>query len=104
MQYTGPERRLYKILVTKNTEYHMRGEECIAVRDSKSGVWRKQHVAVGSKLVGSIGSDTAGTYRLTEGPRAMVGARLCFSSDLLTTPVLSVRRPTTDTVVTYKVA
>jgi hypothetical protein len=40
------------MFVTKNTEYHLRHELCVAVRDRYSNVWLEGHLAVGRKLTG----------------------------------------------------
>ena len=104
MSYSGAERRVYKVLITKNTEYHMQGARCIAVRDTHSGQWRGEHVALNSELVGFIGATDEGNYSVQMGGEPCVGARLCFSTDLLTSPLLGVRRPTENTVTRYRVA
>jgi hypothetical protein len=104
MMYGGQERRMFKVLITRNTEYHMRGDECIAVRDTRTGQWQGQHVALGRQLVGSIGADATGSYRVMVGSEPPVGSRLCFSSDLLTSPLLVVRRPTEKTLTNYRLS
>ncbi len=43
--YRGNERRQHVLYVTQNTEYHLRGAECVGVRDLWSGHWREDHPA-----------------------------------------------------------
>ena len=44
------ERRKHRLFVTQNTEYHLREETCVGVRDLWSGRWREDHPAVGRRL------------------------------------------------------
>ena len=44
-----------QILVTQNTEYLLRGNTCIAVRDHQTGERDRTHVAIGSQLLGVCG-------------------------------------------------
>ena len=41
MQYSGPDRRKNRVFVTDHTEYHLRGEICVGVRDVRTGEWKK---------------------------------------------------------------
>ncbi len=52
--YPGPERRVHRMYVTRNTEYHFRGEVCVAVRDRKTGRWLDSHLAVNRRLTGGV--------------------------------------------------
>ena len=42
------------IFVTRNTEYHVRGDVCVAVRDREKGHFLPTHHAVGGRLSGSV--------------------------------------------------
>ena len=95
--YGGPERRRHRVLVTKNTEYHMRDSLCVGVRDTNTGDWRSGHAALGSELIGAIGPEI--TLGPGEPPRP--GSRLFFAGDLLTSPLVRIRRPSRDTAVQY---
>lgn len=95
--YTGPERRRHRVLVTKNTEYHMRDNVCVGVRDVSSGAWRAGHSALGNELLGSIGPEI--TLGLAEPPRT--GSRLFFAGDLLTSVLVNIRRPSRETAIHY---
>ncbi len=37
MSYEGPDRRVHRVIVTRNTEYHFRDGFCVAVRDRRTG-------------------------------------------------------------------
>jgi len=52
--YAGPERRRNRVFVTKNTEYHFRGDRCVAVRDRRSSKWLPSHLAIGRRLSGGV--------------------------------------------------
>jgi len=97
-----PERRHNKVLVTKNTEYHMRDFLCVAVRDRQTRTWKLDHQAVGNKLVSGITvmGDVCGIHV----GQQEVGDKLYFENDLLTTPVETVARPGKDAVASYPIA
>src|SRR4051795_11331319 len=59
--YSGEERRQHRVYVTRNTEYHFRGETCIAVRDRKSGRFLQSHLAVQRTLSGGVKYQDNGT-------------------------------------------
>ena len=42
MSYEGSDRRVHQVFVTRNTEYHVRAELCVAVRDRGLGRWRRR--------------------------------------------------------------
>ena len=42
-QFSGKERRRHRLFVTQNTEYHLREQLCVGVRDLWSGRWRDDH-------------------------------------------------------------
>jgi hypothetical protein len=88
----------HRILITRNTEYHLRGKECVAVR--VAGAWDHQHRAVGTKLEGALGFAEGTGYRATTDEPA-VGDRLCFSGDLMTSPLTQVRKPSKNTQAIY---
>lgn len=101
MQYSGPDRRKNRVFVTDHTEYHLRGEICVGVRDVRTGEWKKGHPAIGSSLVCSLAVNVdAGTYKPNMGVPAP-GDKLCFSADLLTSPLREVARPKLDDVTKY---
>ena len=101
MSYDGPERRRRKVLVTRNTEYHLDGRTCVGVR-SDAGEWASTHRALGHMLEGSLGFSTGGGYEMGPPDAPRVGHRLCFSNDLLTSQLVEIRRPSQDTVTNYR--
>lgn len=98
--YRGPERRLHRIMVTRNSEYHLRGSTCVAVSDPDTHAWRDSHRAIGCQLVGGIAFLPGGGCNVSSGS-ADVGQQLCFSNDLMTTLVTNVVRPPRDVVESY---
>lgn len=52
--YTGDERRIHKVYVTRNTEYHVRKGVCVAVRDRNSGGFHSAHIALSLQLQGAV--------------------------------------------------
>lgn len=34
------------MFVTRNTEYHLHGDQCVGVRDRRTGLWLLDHVAL----------------------------------------------------------
>ena len=37
MRYSGADRRVHQVFVTRNTEYHVRSGLCVGVRDRRTG-------------------------------------------------------------------
>ena len=103
MAFNGKDRRVHKVFVTRNTEYHVRRNQCVAVRDRRSGEWLRSHLALRNKVHGGIRFQRNGGIRPNPGtPR--VGESLFFHAagrDLVTSPVLSVERPERDVTRRY---
>ena len=103
MAYEGGERRIHKVFVTRNTEYHIRRDLCVAVRDRRSGEWLRAHMALRNKVHGGIRFSRAGG--IVPNPGApKVGESLFFHAagrDLVTSPILSIDRPERDVVQAY---
>lgn len=101
--YAGPERRKNRVFVTKNTEYHFRGERCVAVRDRRSKKWLPSHLAIGRRLSGGVHFHKNGAaVPVCEGPA--VGEALYFADDgreLITSAVCGLERPPPDVVAAY---
>ena len=95
MAYVGNERRVHKIFVTRNTEYHVRKDTCVAVRDRRTGEWMRAHLALRSRVSGALRFTPAGGIQPNLGsPR--VGDSLFFQAtgrDLVTSTIISVERP-----------
>lgn len=54
MEYQGKERRRHHVYVTRNTEYHLRDNICVAVRDRRSRTFRPGHAALNLKVEGGV--------------------------------------------------
>lgn len=103
MDYQGPDRRVHRVFVTRNTEYHVRRRTCVGVLDRDSGRWLSNHFAIDRAVAGSIRFFDRGGMSASPGlPR--VGDSLYFEADgrdLLTSSVVSVERPSADQVSDY---
>ncbi len=90
---SGIERRRNRLFVTQNTEYHLHGRECVAVRDLWSGRWLREHPALGKRLFGAVLPTDGGLEPLSE-PRN--GCLLWFENgdnDILTSKISAAGRP-----------
>jgi hypothetical protein len=106
--YLGPERRRHVVFHTQNTEYHCRGELCVAVRDPHTGEFIDGHPAIGRRLSGAIRFAPNGEVAkfVLPGEPPDLGDRLFFSegkieTELRTSPVRDIGRPSRDTVARY---
>ena len=54
MSYEGTDRRQHRTIVTRNTEYHLKGEVCVAVRDRSTKRWAEGHLAVAKRVEGGV--------------------------------------------------
>ncbi len=103
MGYAGSDRRIHKVYVTRNTEYHVRRNHCVAVRDRRSGSWLPGHLAVRSRISGGLRFFDNGSVLPNDG-NPSVGESGFFSADgrdLVTSPLVVVERPTRATVTEY---
>lgn len=100
MAYSGPDRRKHQMFVTSRTEYHVAGGVCVAVRDLRDGSWVSSHPALGSTLVMAIGFDEQRGLLANRG-RPQIGEKLCFSADVVTSPVRDIGRPPRELVARY---
>jgi hypothetical protein len=95
MPYEGPERRIHQVFVTQNSEYHVRENLCVAVRDRESGEWLRSHFAVRRPVVGSMRFFESGAISASAGLPEL-GESLYFEElgrDLVTGSVIAVERP-----------
>ena len=97
------ERRRHRMFVTLNSEYHVRGDVCVAVRRIGTGKWIEKAKAIKARLVGSISSLSEVLYASPSFPR--VGQSLLFindeGEDIVTTRVCDIRRPPREAVAHY---
>jgi hypothetical protein len=97
------DRRIHKVFVTRNTEYHVRRDLCVAVRDRQSGEWLRAHLALRQKVHGGLKFTRGGGIQATTSMPG-VGESMFFHADgrdLVTSPVLSVDRPARSVVSKY---
>ena len=93
-----PERRRHVLFITRNTEYHCRGRECVGVRDRRSGAWLSRHPVVRATLLGGLDEDR------TLQRQPVVGSRLVFSGvqhTVVTSTVLFAGRPERESIFSY---
>jgi hypothetical protein len=103
--YAGQDRRQHRMYVTRNTEYHFRGETCVAVRDRKTGRFLQSHLAVQRTLSGGVRYQENGTA-IPSGAPPRVGEALYFGADgreLVTSLCASIERPERKLVAAYPV-
>lgn len=100
--YVGPERRIHRVFVTKNTEYHTKESVCVGVRDRTSGKWMRQHLAMTKMLCGAIQFTRKGLRPNLGAPKA--GESLYFhgdETDVVTSSLISIERPAKRVVTSY---
>ncbi len=99
----GAERRRHRVYVTRNTEYHFRDGFCVAVRDRRTGDFLQSHLALRRRVHGGIRFFMNGGIQPNLG-EPQPGEALYFESgghDLVTSPLLSVERPSREVVEAY---
>ena len=52
MATDSTNRRRHRLFVTRHTEYHLRDDECVGVRDRDSGRWVRDHAALRLRALG----------------------------------------------------
>jgi hypothetical protein len=93
-QFGGVDRRVNKVYVTRNTEYHVREGVCVAVRDRQSGTWVREHAAIRTKLEGGVRVDDRGVSVNIGKP--LLGDAVYFrkgNHDVVTSRLVAVERP-----------
>ena len=103
IRYQGPERRVHRMYVTRNTEYHFREDVCVAVRDRKTGRWLDSHLAVNRRLTGGVKFHQNGAAVPSLAP-PRPGEALYFGEDgreLITSQLSAVERPEKALVLSY---
>lgn len=104
--YTGNERRQHRVYVTRNTEYHVRGETCVAVRDRKTGQFLASHLAIQRTLSGGVRYFANGSAVPSYEP-PQIGEALYFGEggrELVTSLCSSIVRPEKRLVASYPTA
>jgi len=103
MNYRGKERRIHRVFVTRNTEYHLRNRLCVGVRDRRSGRWLPTHLATRTRVEGGLSFNLRGGL-IPNRKLPSVGESLFFcegNRDLITSPVIAIERPVRDVVESY---
>jgi len=98
--YTGPERRIHVVYVTKHTEYHVRDGVCISVQEKGDPQPAASRRALNMRVAGYFGPGSLSTH---PGPPE-TGFSIHFANDaafVVTSPVLAVKRPPKEVVETY---
>ena len=104
--YSGQERRQHRVYVTRNTEYHLRGETCVAVRDRKTGRFLASHLAMQRTLSGGVRYFANGSAVPSFEP-PQIGEALYFGEggrELVTSLCSSIERPERRLVESYPAA
>ena len=108
MDYTGTERRRHRVFITRNTEYHVRDNICVAVRDRAARKFRPAHLALHLKLQGAVRINPNGVV-IPEPQNARIGAPIYFTQmdqdgmerQIVTSRVERIERPEKTTVLQY---
>jgi hypothetical protein len=94
------ERRIHKVFVTRNTEYHVRRGRCIAVRDRRTGKFLEDHAAL-KRFVACAVQYRESSVTMTPVPK--IGDSLCFDgTNIVTSQVLAIERAPKDLVRKYR--
>lgn len=103
MRKSPVERRVHRVYVTHNSEYHVRKDVCVGVLDRQRGAWVDDHPAVGRSIGGTIRYVSGGILPSVGEPR--IGDALYFrrgERDLVTSRVESIERPPKHVVAAYR--
>jgi len=99
------EKRKHRMYVTRNTEYHMKNNVCVGIRNRKTGDWLMHARALGARLIGTIASSMQRHNKFTIFLLPEVGNNLILLSptgvDLVTTKIRAVHRPTIQSLKYY---
>lgn len=103
MLFQGKDRRIHKVFITRNTEYHTRGGICVRVRDRRSGQWVSSHMALHTRIAGGLRFHLGGGVMPNTGFPS-IGESLLFENegrDLVTSTVIAIERPSREMAATY---
>ena len=102
MSSRSAERRIHHVFVTENTEYHVRRNRCVGVRDRRSGEWLPQHRAMQRRVAAAITLLANGSLTADQN-LPIPGQRIIFDgeSSVLTGPVIAIERPPKAIVMAY---
>jgi len=95
------ERRYHHMYRTRNTDYFLRSNECVGVRERDTGRWVRNHTAL--RMFALEVPDLGHADRRCDA-NTWIGRRLEFfgrGEDLVTSPIEAIQRPPLHTVVHY---
>jgi hypothetical protein len=99
--FAGVERRQHAVFVTKNSEYHARRGQVVAVRQRGASDWARSHKALLMRVEGHVEPASGIPLPGPPGP----GQRLFLARDedesVTTSVVVAVERPPKETVAQY---
>jgi hypothetical protein len=108
MSFIGADRRKHRVFITRNTEYHLRDDICVAVRDRQARTFRPAHIALNLKLQGAVRVNPNG-IAIPEPNSPRVGAAIYFTQadpdglerQIVTSRVERIERPQKKDVLLY---
>lgn len=108
MSYTGTERRRHRVFITRNSEYHVRDDICVAVRDRQARQFRSSHIALNLKVEGAVRINPNGVV-IPEPNSPRIGAGIYFTQrdedgverQIVTSRVERIERPAKHDVMQY---
>jgi len=91
------EKRKNKMFVTRNTEYHVRDDVCVAVKKLDSGDWLMHSKALGARLIATLSVTPKRTKGICSVFWPEVGDHLVMyntmGEDIITTRIRKIKRP-----------
>lgn len=102
MRQAKRERRIHQVFVTRNTEYHLRRDRCVGVRDRRTGAFYDHHAALYRRVAGAITLFSNGSLSASE-TLPVPGQAMLFEGEgsLITGPVVAIERPPFPVVMRY---
>lgn len=94
---------------TRNSEYHVLDDVCVAIRDKRTGEWLEEHSALARRIEGGVRVFSNGAAIPTLRPPE-VGAPIYFHIDddcheqVITSKLIAVERPERRDLVRYPAA
>jgi len=100
------EKRRHKLYVTKNTEYHVKDNVCVGIRNRATGDWIMVSRAIGAVLIGGLHQAGEHEVNFSSYPWLEKGDCLLFITDgghdIVTTRVEQVDRPSRQSIRYYR--
>jgi hypothetical protein len=101
LTYEGIDRRVHKVYVTANTEYHFRRGLCVGVFDRRREKWFERHRALDKSISCVLKLCDNGMIAVDK-RNPEVGDSLCVGEDLITSPIQQIARPPREVVAHYR--